>query len=294
MKRRRFLCLAAAFGAAPLSARSGTGVRWSGRAFGADVRLQVDGPAAQADRVLNELPDLLKRIEATFSLYDPASELSELNRTGQLRDPSPWMRQLLDVADRAHRLTGGLFDPTVQPLWQALAAGGDVAGARALVGWSRVARDGSVRLGAGQALTLNGIAQGFATDLVLARLRALGARQALADIGETGALGGPFRLGMADPAAGQVGWRSLRDGAVATSSPGALRLDRDTSHILHPLSVTAPAWSTVSVAAPGAALADALSTAAVFLPAEALAGLRRRAGLGRILCVAPDGDLRSV
>ena len=176
MKRRRFLCLAAAFGAAPLSARSGTGVRWSGRAFGADVRLQGAGPAAQADRVLNELPDLLKRIEATFSLYDPASELSELNRTGQLRDPSPWMRQLLDVADRAHRLTGGLFDPTVQPLWQALAAGGDVAGARALVGWSRVARDGSVRLGAGQALPLNGLAPGFAPDLVLARLRARGAR----------------------------------------------------------------------------------------------------------------------
>ncbi|MFZ5964996.1 FAD:protein FMN transferase [Thalassococcus sp. BH17M4-6] len=291
MKRRRFLTIAACFGAAP--ALAGAGPHWSGRAFGADVSLRIDGADARAERLLDEVPGLLARIERTFSLYDPASELSQLNRTGTLPRPSPWMRQVLRAADRAHHLTDGIFDPTVQPLWAALAGGGDVAHAKARMGWQRVSVDAGVTLAPGQALTLNGIAQGFATDLVLAHLRGRGATQVLADIGETGALGGPFRLGLSDPEAGLVGWRTLRDGAIATSSPGALRLGANATHILNPRG-QAPVWSTVSIAAPTATLADALSTAAVFMSRKELGRLKRNAGLGRIVCVSAEGDVISV
>ena len=65
-----------------------------------------------------------------------------------------------------HRATGGAFDPSVQPLWQALARGGDVEAARALTGWERVTIGQDITLAPGQALTFNGIAQGFATDVV--------------------------------------------------------------------------------------------------------------------------------
>ncbi|SLN16140.1 Thiamine biosynthesis lipoprotein ApbE precursor [Roseivivax jejudonensis] len=295
MRRRRFLALAAAFACTPRGARAGT---WQGRALGAEVSVTLHGPRAEVDAALAEVPALLDRIERTFSLYDPNSELSRLNRTGRLPSPSPWMRALVAEADAAHRLTGGLFDPTVQPLWRALAERGDAAAARRHVGWQRVRRADCIRLEAGQALTFNGIAQGFATDTVRDRLAERGFTRALIDIGEQAALGGPWRLGLVDPDGGPLGQRTLHGGAIATSSPGALRLrpgdrDGDDGHILAP-DGRAPLWSTLSVEASRATRADALSTAAVFLDRAALARLRTRARLARITAVDAAGDLSTL
>ena len=284
--RRRFLTLVAAALCAPRAAHAAT---WQGRALGADVAVTLEGPRAAVEAMLAEVPALLDAAEAQFSLYRADSALSRLNRDGRLR-LAPEMARLIALCDRAHGLTGGLFDPTVQPLWRALATGTPEAPARALIGWHRVRRDGGwLTLAPGQALTLNGIAQGFVTDLMRERLRAAGFDRALVNIGEHAALGGPFRLALADPVHGTLGQRSLTDGAIATSSPGALRLGPD-GHILAP-DGRAPLWSTISVEAPSAAMADALSTAAVFLARDTLAALRARAGLTRITAVTPAGDL---
>ncbi|WP_146589803.1 FAD:protein FMN transferase [Puniceibacterium confluentis] len=285
MKRRRFITLAAGFACAP---RLSVAQTWQGRALGAEVSVRIEGPRDLTRQALADLPGIIAGVEAAFSLFRPDSELSRLNRQGGLRAPSQMMRAVLGDAARANRLTGGLFDPTVQPLWQALALGGDTAAAQALIGWERVSLNDAITLEHGQALTLNGIAQGYATDLVVQRLVALGARQALVDLGEQAAVGGPFRLGLSDPSQGVVGWRTLRDGAVATSSPGALRLGAGQGHILAP-DGRAPLWSTLSIEAPSAALADALSTAAVFMDPKELARLKSAARLGRIIAVSDGG-----
>ncbi|SIS84816.1 thiamine biosynthesis lipoprotein [Roseivivax lentus] len=288
MRRRRFLTLTAAFACAP---RWGHAATWSGQALGAEVSVTLRGPRAEVTAALEDIPAILARVEAAFSIYRTDSEVSRLNRTGRL-SPSAMFRDLAREADRAHTATGGLFDPSVQPLWQALATGGDAAAARALVGWRRVTLGDAITLAPGQALTFNGIAQGYATDLVRDHLAARGATEALVDIGEHQALGGPFRLGLADPAAGLMGHRSLRDGAVATSSPGAMQLASG-GHILSSTGA-APLWSTISIEAPRATLADALSTAGVFMDVAALQALKARAGLTRITCVTADGDLRTL
>ena len=78
--------------------------------------------------------------------------------------------------------------------------------------------------------------------------------------GGSAAIGGPFRLSLEDPHFGPVGLRTLHDKAMATSSPGAMMLGQR-AHILHPTARAAPLWSTISVEADSAALADGLSTA---------------------------------
>lgn len=290
MNRRRFLALSAAFACSPALAYADT---WSGRALGAEVSVTLSGPRELVRRALAQVPDALEEIEQAFSLYRPTSDLSRLNSTGELNAPNPQMRALMAHADTAHRITGGLFDPTVQPLWRALATGGDVIQARTALGWERVRVSKTrIALQDGQALTFNGIAQGFATDVIRARLRAQGATRALVNIGEQAALGGPFTLGIADPEQGHIGTRTLRDMAIATSSPSVLMLG-EAAHILGPREET-PLWSTVSIEAPTATMADALSTAAVFMDRETLARLKITAGLHRITLVDTDGNVQTV
>ena len=216
MHRRRFLTITAAAMAAP--ALAAAPVRWRGRALGAEVSLTFYTDPDHGAVLLQEVKALLREIEAEFSLYDPASALSRLNRSGRLA-PSGRFLRLMSLSDQMHGATGGLFDPTIQPLWSALANGGDPAAARAHLGWSRVAVSGAeVRLDPGQALTFNGIAQGFATDVVRDHLGRAGLTQALINIGEFAAIGGPFRLGMADPDHGLMSIFRLTGRAVATSS----------------------------------------------------------------------------
>ena len=288
MKRRRFLQIVAAAVAAPGMASAAA--EWRGRALGADAAIALHGPGAA--EALAELTPLLAQVEVVFSLHRP-SELTELNAQGACR-PSPWMAEVLALADRLNRLTGGAFDPTVQPLWRALAEGGDLAAARALLGWDRVRiGTGRVVLDKGQALTLNGIAQGFATDLLRDRLAAQGFTQALVNIGEYAALGGPFRLGIEDPVAGLLATRALRSGALAVSSPGAMQLGGQ-GHILHPRGLP-PRWSTVAVEADRAALADGLATALVFADLAQVTRLRAEVpGLRAVMLVDAAGDLRTI
>lgn len=286
MKRRRFLTLSAAFACAPGLAQASS---WQGRALGADVRVTLHGPSALTGPALAEIPASLEKIEALFSLNRSTSALNILNRRGWLNMP-PTFQQLVKQCDDAHRLSNSLFDPTIQPLWQANAQGHDLQPARALIGWHRVTKDGtSLRLAPGQSLTFNGIAQGFATDMIRADLAKRGATRALINIGEFAALGGPWRLAVTDPVQGRVATRTLNGTAVATSSPGAMLLATG-SHILAPDGRPA-LLSTISIEDQSATRADALSTAAVFMTRDQLGTLKRTAKLTRITAVDKSGDL---
>lgn len=294
ISRRRFLAISAAALASPAAASQP--VRWQGRAMGADVSLTIDAPERQALPALADMRRILARGERLFSLYDPASTLSRLNRTGRLdAAPADFLR-LLALCDRMHRLTGGLFNPTVQPLWAALAQGGDVRAAGQLVGWDRLTISGdTITLDPGQALTLNGVAQGFVTDMVATALRRAGLGRVLVNIGEFHGGGRDWTLGISDPAQGLVATRRLRDRALATSSPGAMLLPGGQSHILDPTGDQATPWSTVSVEAADAATADALSTAFCHAPAHRIATVLAAApGRPVAVCVAADGGLRTI
>lgn len=293
MRRRRFLTIsAAALCAAPLRAEV---TQWQAVALGGTLRVDLRGPRGLGAETVARIGATIAGVEAAASLFRPESALSRLNAAGELADPPPALAALLALAGRVHAATAGRFDPTVQPLWCALAEGrgaAELARARATIGWDRVQLDaaGAVRLAPGQALTLNGIAQGYAADRVREVLLAAGYGPVLVDMGEFAAIGGPFTLGLEDPDWGVLATRRLSDGAIATSSPAALRLGR-AFHILGPQG-EAPRWSTVSVEAQSAALADGLSTAFCLMSERAIrATCARLPDVRRVTLVSPSGEV---
>lgn len=283
--RRRFLQISAAALAVGSSAAQAAPLRWQGTALGADVSLTLRGPRGLTRAALTRLQTRLDRIEDLFSLYRPQSALVRLNRDGVLTAPAPMFLALCDQVDALHHQTRGLFDPSVQGLFVETGTS-----AR----WTDLRRDkGAIRLARGQQLTFNGIAQGFATDLVTRDLRAQGFGEVLVNIGEMRAMGGPWRIGISDPAQGMIGHRRLHDSALATSSPGATQV-RGAPHI-QSLSGTPPLWSTVSVQADHAALADGLSTAMTLMPLATIRAIARSdPRIHSVLLVDAGGDVTTV
>ncbi|MBV7410073.1 FAD:protein FMN transferase [Maritimibacter sp. DP1N21-5] len=279
--RRRFLAVSAAAIAASRVTAATPVAMWRGPALGtlAEVRLVgVDDP----DPVFARVEAELARIDRLFSLYRSDSALVRLNRDGWLEAPDPAILELLSLSRAMHHATEGAFDPTVQPLFAlhaSCAAEGrvpaveEIEAARALVSFDQVTFDmTTVRLARpGVALTLNGIAQGYATDQLAALLRDEGLRDVMVDAGEVAGIGnGPEGKG----------WRvrlpgsdiRLRGQAVATSSATGTLVDPalGTGHIFDPLDRRRPSTATISVIHDSAAIADALSTAAIVMPGHQL------------------------
>ena len=259
MNRRRFLTLTAAL-LAPLPVQAATVTTWEGQGLGAALTLHLVGADPHHARTtFARVAAEIERIESLASLYRD-SALTRLNRDGHLAWPSPDLLDLLTLAGQVHTATAGAFDPTVQPLWLALAQGATAD--PALVGWDRVRLSSKeIRLDRGQAMTLNGIAQGWAADRIASLLRAQGFSEALVDMGEIAALGSqtgwPVQIAGSDGS--KLASTRLTDRALATSSPRGTLVNGQ-PHILGPQGQP-PLWQTVSVSAPLAAIADALSTA---------------------------------
>jgi thiamine biosynthesis lipoprotein len=276
------------------AARADEPVRWQGSALGAQVSIEIHHPdRAEAARLIELCLREVRRLERQFSLYQPDSAICELNRTGVLVAPDADMVALLRASLLFAELTGGAFDPTVQPLWSLYQSHfsserPDPAGpsrehlAEAL---TRVGRDGLlvsddriVLRKRGAAITLNGIAQGFATDHVVETLRGAGLSTTLVDMGEVRAIGSrpdgaPWRVGLADPE--QPGRLTetieIVDRAVATSAGAGFRFDPagKFTHLFDPATGRSPSlYRSISVIAPTATEADALSTAFSLLPLE--------------------------
>ncbi len=299
--RRRVLAIlaggAAAWRCGPVSANPVL-TRWRGHALGGETALTIRDPdRARAEAAIAACVAAIRRLEAIFSLYRPDSALVRLNRAGHLAAPPAGLVTVLETAARISALSDGTFDVTVQPLWPAFVraqrdpagAGEALERARALVGWRGLAvgRDRLAFAHPGMAATLNGIAQGYATDRIAGLLRAHGFAHVLVNLGEfrgCGDKGGgqPWRVGVGWPdGEGVAATLALGDRAVATSSPLATTFDPagTAHHLFNPATGrSAQSWASVSVVARTALLADALSTAIAVAPEEAAPSLLARGG----------------
>ena len=276
--RRRFLTIAAAALTLPVAAQAMPMAHWRGWALGSGASMTLAGISNNDARpIFAAMETELDRLEQIFSLYRPDSAITRLNRDGQLPSPPAELLEVLSISAVIHNASGGAFDPTVQPIWKAMADGGDVDAARMLVGWKNVNfNTKTVRfLRSGMALTLNGIAQGYVTDRIASLLKARDFGDILIDMGEIAGLGhkpdgAPWHAGVVNPN-GQIVHRvHLRDRALATSAPLGTVLDETgkRGHIIHPKGFL-PQRSLVSISARRAVIADGLSTALCLLSDKA-------------------------
>lgn len=314
-RRRALRVIAIAAAMAPLPWADPTAPaahEWTGPAFGTRARLVLYHPdKATAQRALADCVAEIDRLENEFSLFRPRSALAVLNRDGRLDAPSLDMRRLFSVACHFGTLSAGVFDISIQPLWElyathferaGLAGGGPdpsaVAAARALVDYRRI-DVGARRIAfarRGMAVTLNGIAQGYVTDRVADLLRDRGFGHVLVDIGELRALdgrgdGSPWHVALRHPAARDLAL-DLTNQAIATSAGQGSRFTVDGlyNHLIDPRSGRSPDPArAVSVIAPDATTADALSTALCIMPDVRAAAILKATGAERAVVSAPDG-----
>jgi len=314
VNRHRFILLTAGAGILAglpgVLPRSLQRVERKSRALGTEVSLVVYHPdRAVAERALTAAFKALDDLENVLSLYRPDSQLCRLNHDGVLERPHPDLVKVLRSAVDWSRLTDGAFDPTVQPLWNLYSKGGSpdserLLAVRRFVDWKQVEVEAHrIRLGTGQSVTLNGIAQGFAADRVRDVLRAHGIHYALANTGEFAALshkpeGGNWRIGIQHPRVPEayVALAALDDRFLATSGDYETKFSEDfsTHHIFDPATGLSPTTlSSVTVLAPTGLEADALSTAIFVMgPDHGLRLAASRRGV-EVLMVLKDGELVS-
>ncbi|SFD94671.1 FAD:protein FMN transferase [Massilia yuzhufengensis] len=308
MRRRTLIAagLGAMFGLPGMATAGMRLHRGAALAFGTTVSVAVrHADAGAAQRAIADALAAVGQVHRLMSIYDPASEVFRLNRDATLQRPDPRLLEVLRHARALSRLSGGAFDITVQPLWQAgrkAAERGRIPTreerecARTLVGWQDVEANGerAVLRRPGMRITLNGLAQGYAADLALRAVRSHGVQHALLDTGEFAPAGNagerPWMLGVLDPrAAGGLAAAFAADGrCVATSGDYASPFTADLRHhhIVDPATgQSPPELASVTVLAPTALEADGLSTTFMVM------GARRAHALAARL---PGVDLLSI
>jgi thiamine biosynthesis lipoprotein len=295
-----------------------------GTLFGVEVHAGDEGTGRRACSVAYHR---IAALEARLSHWREDSLLSRVNREAASRPVTVdadtfW---LLESARYFHRISAGTFDPSIGPLLglfkpfarlEAMPPDGEIALARALVGFDRVLLDPltrAVRFAApGMSIDLGAIAKGYAADEAVRVARSEGALACRVNAGGDMVAGGAppgrpegfeteIRDPRGDPAATLPGRTfDLRDRAAATSG----NYERTTeiagkrySHILDPRTgrPVPDAVTQVTVMAPTGLEADALATALVVLGPES--GLRLAQELPNVeaLFLLPDGDgFRSV
>jgi len=326
ISRRRFITFVAAAAGLPLLLKTGSSqakpVRWDGTALGAPASIQLyHTDEAKAHAAIAAGLNELKRLEAIFSVYRADSSISKLNREGVLENAPDDFITMLTRALSLAKISDGVYDPTVQSVWQlyfrhftssnpdpAGPAPRDLAAALALVDWRAVEVDaGSKRISfarPGMGLTLNSGAQGYITDRVADVLRAHGFDRMLVDMGEPRALstkpdGTAWRIGIADPADPNrtIVTLDVVDKCVSTSGGYGTLFDSagTFTHLIDTRTgCTAPALLGVSVIADTGIAADGLSTAMLMAPVERRQAILKAAGGQKAIYVTPDGVISTV
>ncbi|HAJ56547.1 MAG TPA: ApbE family lipoprotein [Candidatus Omnitrophica bacterium] len=233
--------------------------------------------------------DEFKRLQKAFDMFDEQSELSRLNKTGELT-ASEDLFFVLKKAREFYGLTEGAFDVTVAPvsiLWKRAITRSELPVVEAiedalyLVGFDGVYLDEDTRqvklLKMGAMIDLGGIAKGYAVDKAITMLKKAQVSSAIVNAGGNIYCLGPngrkaWRVGIQDPRVSKnLSARiELIDKAVATSGDYEQFFtfqNKRYSHIIDP-KTGYPADSGVisaTIVADDAMTADVLSTSIVVL-----------------------------
>ena len=258
------------------------------RSMGTVVDLTVwSDDSTGAAEVAQVVFDEFKRLDQLMSNWVDTSDVSKINAAAGVSAVvvSDETLKLIQFAQNVSRKSGGAFDITVgayRGLWKfdedmdrTLPDPKDVAARRKLTGWRDVVVDAkkkTVKLRRkGMAITLGGIAKGYAVDRAVALLRGRGYQnfimQAGGDLYVSGTKGGQkWRVGIRDPRGGRdatFAITELQDRTFSTSGDYERGFVKDGvryHHILDPKTgQPARLCRSVTVSARDAITADAWS-----------------------------------
>lgn len=255
-----------------------------GRIFGTTYHAKYEYPTS----LETEIMERLQQVDATFSMFNPNSLLSRINRGEEVAADSLFAR-VFTLAQTVSAETNGAFDITVAPLVNAWGFGFSKADSITpalidsllpAVGYThvRLTENGQIeKLHPRVMMDCGAIAKGFAVDHVAAMFDSLGIRNFMIEIGGevvvrgTNSHGKPWRIGVSvpKPEAGNADVQavlSVTNKAMATSGNYRNHYVKDGkryAHTIHPRTGYPVQHSllSASVVAPDCATADAYATA---------------------------------
>jgi thiamine biosynthesis lipoprotein len=291
-------------------------------AMGSDCTLRITAANPDlADDLASRAEALVRQLESLWTRFRSDSELMVLNdNAGGAWGVSPDTFALIGAAMDAHRITNGIFDPTL--LDALIAAGYDrsfeqlgsgvIASKPLGLEASPVkaveldAERNFVTLPAGVHLDLGGIAKGRAADLVARLLESVGAAGACVDLGGDIAVFGDriddqrWAVAVDDPAqpGTDLAVLVLERGAVATSSRAKRQWQTSVGsahHLLDPRTGRSAVSDlvAVTVVAAEAMWAEVFAKAALIAGSTEGATLLEGVGLSALL-ITESGERRSV
>ncbi|MFA6449633.1 MAG: FAD:protein FMN transferase [bacterium] len=258
----------------------------------------------------------IARVESVMSRFDPKSELSRLNRSGEkIFKCSDELFMLLEESRRYSELSGGAFDVTVGPLMKVWRDAGKekkkpapsaVEEARSRVGYKKIRLDPAAKTARfmvpGMEADLGAIAKGYGADRAAAAIRAAGAKSALVNSGgDIRAVGKkmnskPWTIALQNPRDKKQYLLKLAISDIGVTTSGDYEQyfvtgGRRYSHIINPKTGTSETGCmSATVIAPTAMQADALSTTICSM--EPGAGLRLIGKLGGVEAAIVGMDRR--
>ena len=275
------------------------------RIMGTFCEVQIyDSNSSRAEKAIAAALDEMQRVDRLLSNYDPASELSTINRDAA-RSPvraSAELYSFLKACRGFHDETMGTFDPTVGPLvraWgfftahPAVSSAPEIAAARLKSGFDKVILNDEERTVsfavAGVEIDPGGIGKGYAVDRAVGVLKKQKIHSALVSAGGSTlyAVGHPpghdaWRLAVRNPANDVQPYAmvALRDNSISTSGISEQSVQvagHRYSHIFDPRTgEPVEGVCQVSVVAPTAVESDAMTKAAFILPRDTLTQLFRK------------------
>jgi len=293
---------------------NGIGVEYeSWAAMGTIVSIEIIGPENSSKNALNLAFEEIDRIEELMSTYEEDSEISRLNREGHIRDASPDLIHVVDRSIYYSEISDGAFDITILPiltLWKTKINAGvhptdqEINDTLNFVNYSNITlENNSIALRTdGMAITLGGVAKGYAVDEAVAVLKEHGYNSGFVNAGGDGMYfgtkpdGSPWKVGLRNPdnKTDTIVVLNISDMAVTTSGNYERYFNESArlSHISDPRSGR-PSQNLMSatIIATSAMEADALATAVFVLgPVEGM-NLIERTDETECLLITPDKNI---
>lgn len=206
------------------------------QAMGTIVTIKIIGYKASSQSALDKAFYEISTIEDTISPYKQDSEISRLNKEGYIDEASPDLLFLIERSINYGTLSNGAFDITIQPvldLWKTKISAGEypdkeeINKTLTLVNYSNITiNNDTIAFNMhGMAVTLGGIAKGYAVDRAVSVLKEEGYLSGLVNAGGdgmyfgTGQDGSNWRVGLVNPdnKSESIVILNISDMAVATS-----------------------------------------------------------------------------
>lgn len=276
----------AAYGTYSLVNKNIIKTNWHGTVLNNPVHLSIHSSnKKQNNLIIQQVEEFIYKADNIFNLQNTYSEIVKLNKNKYLKNPSPELMDVIKKSKIISKETNGVFDISVQPLWDYyynhfIIEGHDfypddsiVKNVLSKVDWKNVKiKPDFIKLKNNASITLNGIAQGWITDQITNILKNNNVQNTLVDFGETYALGNyennrPWNILIKGPDnIHKV--VSLSNKAVATSSGSGTMFEptNQYNHIFNPKTgLSENKFKTVSIVSNKAWLSDCLATTATML-----------------------------